>query len=99
MREFAELVQDVHSYEWIVFTNANGVDAFFEIFYKLYDDAREIGGTKFGAVGAVTAQRIKEGISTWTSWPKNSMPSRSPIKAKQHDIMGLVQAISAFHAA
>ena len=99
MREFAELVQDAHSYEWIVFTSANGVDAFFEIFYKLYDDAREIGGTKFGAVGAVTAQRIKEGISTWTSWPKNSMPSRSPIKAKQHDIMGLVQAISAFYAA
>ena len=36
------------------------MDAFFEIFYKLYDDAREIGGTKFGAVGAATAQRIKD---------------------------------------
>ena len=60
LREFAELVQDAHSYEWIVFTSANGVDAFFEIFYKLYDDAREIGGTKFGAVGAATAQRIKD---------------------------------------
>ena len=60
LREFAELVQDAHTYEWIVFTSANGVDAFFEIFYKLYDDAREIGGTKFGAVGAATAQRIKD---------------------------------------
>lgn len=60
LREFAELVQDAHGYEWIVFTSANGVDAFFEIFYKLYDDAREIGGTKFGAVGAATAQRIKD---------------------------------------
>jgi len=60
LREFAELVQDAHSYEWIVFTSANGVDAFFEIFDKLYDDAREIGGAKFAAVGTATAQRIKD---------------------------------------
>ena len=60
LREFAELVQDAHGYEWIVFTSANGVDSFFEIFYKLYDDAREIGGAKLAAVGAATAQRIKE---------------------------------------
>ena len=60
LREFAELVQDAHGYEWIVFTSANGVDAFFEIFYKLYDDAREIGGAKFAAVGAATAQRIRD---------------------------------------
>jgi uroporphyrinogen III methyltransferase/synthase len=60
LREFAELVQDAHAYEWLVFTSANGVDVFFEIFDKLYDDAREIGGTKFAAVGAATAQRLKE---------------------------------------
>ena len=59
LREFAELVQDAHSYEWLVFTSANGVDAFFEIFDKLYDDAREIGGAKFAAVGAATAARLK----------------------------------------
>jgi uroporphyrinogen III methyltransferase/synthase len=60
LREFAELVQDAHTYEWIVFTSANGLDVFFEIFDKLYDDAREIGGAKFAAVGAATAQRLKE---------------------------------------
>lgn len=60
LREFAELVQDAHSYEWIVFTSANGVDAFFEVFYKLYNDAREIGGARFAAVGAATEARIKE---------------------------------------
>lgn len=60
LREFAELVQDAHAYEWLVFTSANGVDVFFEIYDKLYDDAREIGGAKFAAVGAATAQRLKE---------------------------------------
>lgn len=59
LKEFAELVQDAHGYEWIVFTSANGVDAFFDIFYKLYDDAREIGGAKFAAVGEATAQRLQ----------------------------------------
>lgn len=60
LREFAELVQDAHGYEWLVFTSANGVDAFFEVFDKLYDDAREIGGAKFAAVGAATAARLKQ---------------------------------------
>ena len=60
LREFAELVQDAHGYDWIVFTSPNGVDAFFEIFYKLYDDAREIGAAKIAAIGPATAQRIKD---------------------------------------
>ena len=60
LREFAELVQDAHIYDWIVFTSANGVEAFFEIFFKLYDDAREIGGARIAAIGPATAQRVKE---------------------------------------
>lgn len=60
LRAFAELVQDAHAYDWIVFTSPNGVNAFFELFYKLYDDAREIGGAKIAAIGPATAQRIKE---------------------------------------
>jgi len=60
LRAFAELVQDAHVYNWIIFTSANGVDAFFEIFFKLYDDAREIGGARIAAIGPATAQRVKE---------------------------------------
>jgi uroporphyrinogen III methyltransferase/synthase len=43
LRAFAELVQDAYAYDWIVFTSPNGVTAFFEMFYKLYDDARHRG--------------------------------------------------------
>jgi uroporphyrinogen III methyltransferase/synthase len=59
LREFAELVQDAHMYDWIVFTSANGVEAFFEIFFKLYDDARELGGVRIAAIGPATAQRVR----------------------------------------
>ena len=60
LRAFAELVQDAHAYDWIVFTSANGVDAFFDLFYKLYDDAREIGGARIAAIGPGTAKRIRD---------------------------------------
>ncbi len=60
LRAFAELVQDAHVYDWIVFTSPNGVDAFFDLFYKLYHDARELGGAKIAAIGPATAQRIKD---------------------------------------
>ncbi len=60
LREFAALVQDAHLYDWIVFTSANGVEAFFEIFFKLYDDAREIGGPRIAAIGPATARRVRD---------------------------------------
>ena len=60
LRAFAELVQDAHGYDWIVFASPDGVTAFFDLFYKLYDDAREIGGARVAAIGPATAKRIKE---------------------------------------
>ena len=60
LREFAELVQDAHVYDWIVFTSANGVEAFFDMFFKLYDDAREMGAVRIAAIGPATAQRVKD---------------------------------------
>ena len=60
LRGFAELVQDAHAYDWIVFTSANGVDAFFEMFFKLYVDAREIGAARIAAIGPATAQRVRD---------------------------------------
>ena len=60
LRAFAELVQDAHAYDWIVFTSPNGVTAFFEMFYKLYDDARDLGGARIAAIGPATARRVRD---------------------------------------
>jgi uroporphyrinogen III methyltransferase/synthase len=60
LRAFAELVQDSHGYDWIIFTSPNGVDAFFDLFYKLYHDARDIGAVKIAAIGPATAQRVRD---------------------------------------
>lgn len=56
---FSQLVMDAHTYDWLVFTSPNGVDRFFETFYKLYTDARSIGGVKIAAIGPGTAEKIK----------------------------------------
>ncbi len=60
LRGFAELVQDAHVYDWIIFTSPNGVDSFFDLFFKLYHDARELGGAKIAAIGPATAQRVRD---------------------------------------
>ena len=59
LRAFAELVKDAHTYQWLVFTSPHGVDVFFEWFYKLYQDARSIGGVRIAAIGPGTAERVK----------------------------------------
>ena len=58
--EFGRIVQEAHSYEWILFTSPNGVTAFFDLFFKLYRDAREIGGAKLVAIGPGTEKKLKE---------------------------------------
>lgn len=57
---FAEAVVQAHHYDWIIFTSPNGVTHFFEAFFKLHQDARELGNAKIAAIGPGTAQKIKE---------------------------------------
>jgi len=57
---FGESVRDAHDYDWLVFTSPNGVTAFFDLFYKIYSDARSLGGVRIAAIGPATAQRVKE---------------------------------------
>jgi uroporphyrinogen III methyltransferase/synthase len=60
LMEFGEMVQDSHRYEWIIFTSPNGVEAFFNLFFKLYKDARDIGAARIVAIGPGTAKKIAE---------------------------------------
>ncbi len=57
---FGESVQDAHKFEWILFTSPNGVSAFFDLFYRIYKDARELGAAKIAAIGPGTAKKVAE---------------------------------------
>ncbi len=60
IKEFGELVQDSHKYSWIIFTSPNGVDSFFDMFFKLYKDARSIGGAKIAVIGPGTQKKVQD---------------------------------------
>jgi uroporphyrinogen III methyltransferase/synthase len=53
-------VDEASSFGWIVFTSQNGVDAFFDRLSDVGADARALGGTKVAAIGAKTAERLRE---------------------------------------
>jgi uroporphyrinogen III methyltransferase/synthase len=58
--EFGELVRDAYQYDWLIFTSPNGVTAFFDMFFKLYQDTRNIGNVRIAAIGPGTAGRIRD---------------------------------------
>lgn len=58
--DFMDAVVALHEYDWVVFTSPNGVTSFFEMFFKAFDDLRDIGGVKIAAVGPATAAKLKE---------------------------------------
>ncbi|HWW01496.1 MAG TPA: uroporphyrinogen-III C-methyltransferase [Candidatus Acidoferrum sp.] len=51
---------ELNSYDWLVFTSANGVTTFFDYFFRQFHDMRDIGGARIAAVGPATARKLKE---------------------------------------
>jgi uroporphyrinogen III methyltransferase/synthase len=51
---------ELNSYDWLVFTSANGVTAFFDIFFRRFQDLRDIGGARIAAVGPATVAELRE---------------------------------------
>lgn len=59
-QDLADAILDLNSYDWLVFTSANGVTAFFNYFFKAFKDTRDIGGVRIAAVGPGTAAKLRE---------------------------------------
>ncbi len=59
-QSLADVFTELGSYDWIVFTSANGVRYFFEEFHRLFDDIRALGMLRFACVGEATAKAITE---------------------------------------
>lgn len=53
-----EILAELGTYDWIVFTSARGVRVFFEQFFKAYDEVRNLGLLRFACVGEATAREI-----------------------------------------
>jgi uroporphyrinogen III methyltransferase/synthase len=55
-----DMLLELNSYDWLVFTSANGVTAFFDLFFKRFQDLRDLGGARIAAVGPATTAKLRE---------------------------------------
>ena len=55
-----DVLSELGTYDWIVFTSANGVRYFLDEFYRIYDDVRSLGLLRFAAIGDTTARAITD---------------------------------------
>jgi len=54
------LLKRLDTFDWIVFTSANGIKFFFERLNKLKRDARALASTKVAVIGKTSAQALNE---------------------------------------
>ncbi len=54
-----ECLAGLGEYDWIVFTSANGVGAFFDALLAAYEDIRSVGNVRLAAVGPATAASLR----------------------------------------
>jgi len=59
-QSIVDALLELSSYNWLVFTSPNGVTAFFDLFFKRFQDLRDIGGVRIAAIGPATAAKLKE---------------------------------------
>lgn len=78
---FGELVQDCHTYDWIVFTSPNGVDAFFRMFDRIYNDTRSIGGPRIACIGPGTADKVRARHLAVDLMPEKDFVAEGLVKA------------------
>jgi len=57
---WAEVFPELGSYDWLVFTSANGVRHFFGAFFSVFPDVRALGAMRIACVGDATAAAVRE---------------------------------------
>jgi uroporphyrinogen III methyltransferase/synthase len=55
-----QALAQLDSYDWILFTNPQGIDFFFERFLQVHHDLRQLGPARLCAYGPRTGQRLRE---------------------------------------
>lgn len=55
----ADCLLELGTYDWVIFTSANGVKHFFDQFFKLFEDIRALGLLRIACVGETTAKAVQ----------------------------------------
>lgn len=82
--DIVDVIASLNSYDWVIFSSANGVDMFFQLFFKRFHDMRDFGGARIAAVGPATAAHIQ------------ALHLQVDVIPKKHTGIGLAEAIDKF---
>lgn len=55
-----EAIENLYGYDWLIFTSANGADFFLRRLEELGRDVSELDGLRVCAIGAATAERLRD---------------------------------------
>ena len=86
-RELDHAISCMGSYQWLIFTSTNGVDAFFQYLTDKGQDVRALKGLEIGAIGPATATTLEK----WGLRP-DFVPD---IYTSEHIISGLKECVGA----
>ena len=53
-------ISELQSYDWLIFTSANGTDRFLERLFVQGQDVRALYGTKIATIGSATSDRVRD---------------------------------------
>jgi uroporphyrinogen III methyltransferase/synthase len=88
--EIADALLELNAYDWLVFTSPNGVAAFFDLFFKVFEDLRDIGGVRIAAVGPATADKLRALHLKVDAMPKEYVASKvAAVMAEQGSLENL----------
>jgi len=59
-KELDKSIAKIESYNWLIFTSANGIKFFFKRFFEKDRDIRDLKGIKICAIGSKTASEVKK---------------------------------------
>ena len=76
-----QAIKQIASYDWLIFTSANGVEQFLNRFEKLGKNIADLAGIEVGAIGPETAKRLTAA---------HIQPSLVP---KQYQAEGILEAL------
>jgi uroporphyrinogen III methyltransferase / synthase len=53
-------IEQINGFHWVIFTSVNGVERFFQRFFDLKEDIRQMAGPRIGSIGPMTAAAIRK---------------------------------------
>lgn len=83
-----QAILNLKDYHWIIFTSANGVDAFFHRLYSLNLDARWLKDIRIGAIGSATASALEQRGLRADCVPKKYTSKGLLAQLQRHDMAG-----------